>query len=90
MERPELVKMILDYIKSLYKAEYKGSINVTQNGTTYRLNVGLPSYMNPTSIAYDANSDEEFMDFIKEELRTRNYMRVYFYQVNRLTEERER
>lgn len=90
MERTELVQMILDYIKSLYKAEYKGSINVTQNGTTYRLNVGLPSYMNPTSIAYDANSDEEFMDFIKEELRTRNYMRVYFYQVNRLTEERER
>lgn len=90
MERTELVQMILDYIKSLYKAEYKGSINVTQNGTTYRLNIGLPSYMNPTSVAYDANSDEEFMDFIKEELRTRNYMRVYFYQVNRLKEERER
>lgn len=90
MERPELVQTILDYIKNLYKAEYKGSINVTQDGTTYRLNIGLPSYMNPSSIVYDANSDEEFLDFIKEELRVRNYMRVYFYQVNRLKEERER
>ena len=90
MERPELVQMILDYIKSLYKANYEGSINVTQIGTTYRLILGLPSYMNPTSIAFDANSDQEFIDFIKEELRTRNYMRVYFYRVNRLKEERER
>lgn len=90
MERPELVQMILDYIKNLYKAEYEGSINVTQIGTTYRLNIGLPSYMNPSSIACDANSDEEFLDFIKEELRVRNYMRVYFYRVNRLKEERER
>ncbi len=90
MERPELVQMILDYIRNLYKSEYEGSINVTQNGTSYRLNIGLPSYMTPTSIACDANSDEEFLDFIKEEFRIRNYIRVYFYRVNRLTEERER
>ncbi len=90
MERPELVQMILDYIKTLYKSEYEGSINVTQNDNIYRLNLGLPSYMNPTSIACDADSDEEFLEYIKEELRTRNYMRVYFYRVNRLIEERER
>jgi hypothetical protein len=89
MERPELVQRTLDYIKTTYKAEYEGSINITQNGTEYRLNIGLPSYMTPTSIACDANSDDEFMDFIEKEFRERNYMRVYFYRVNRLTEQRE-
>ena len=30
MQRPELVVQILDYIKTLYKAEYKGFIQVIQ------------------------------------------------------------
>lgn len=44
--------------------------------------LGLPSYMQPTSIAHDGD-DESFLEYIYEELRTRNYIRVYFYKVNR-------
>lgn len=81
MERPELVSKILDYIKTTYKAEYVGYINVIQNDDVYMFVIGVPSYMVPTSITCQANSDEEFLDNIYEELRTRNYMRLVIYKV---------
>lgn len=55
----------------------------------------MPSYMAPTTIGYDtlstieAEADEEFMTFIKEELRARNYMRLYIYKVTRTDDSRE-
>jgi len=39
--------------------------------------------MTLTSIAGDFTSDEEFLGFIYEELRKRNYMRVDYYKVVR-------
>lgn len=86
MRRPELELKIRDYIAIIYKAEYRGKFEVIQNGNTYTLQIGLPSYMALTSISYETDDDQEFLDYIFEELRTRNYMRVEFYKVIRTNE----
>ncbi len=89
MQRPELVQQILDYMRETYKAEYIGRIEVNQIDTEYMFLIGVPSYMLPTTIYYSCNSDEEFLDFIYEELRTRNYMKIDKYQVIRTPNVRE-
>lgn len=83
MLRLDLVTQILDYIKNLYKAEYVGFIEVTQEGTIYILRMGVPSYMMPTIISGEFDNDAKFLEYIKEELRTRNYMRLEIYKVTR-------
>lgn len=83
MSEQELEQAIHDYIMTLYKAEYKGLLEVNKKNSEYIFKIGLPSYMQPTSIAINADTDEEFLDFIKEELRVRNYMRLYIYKVTR-------
>lgn len=89
MRRIELEKKILDYIKILYNAEYVGYLRVDQDEDSYTLQIGLPSYMTLTSISRDAGSDTEFLEFIEEELRTRNYMRQDIYKVIRTNEDRK-
>jgi hypothetical protein len=83
MNEAELAQAILDYIKTEYKAEYTGSIKVTKDKGIYSFIIGVPSYMFPTLLSGDFETDEDFLDYIKEELRIRNYMRVYFYEVKR-------
>lgn len=89
MRRQDLEKQILDYIKTLYKAEYIGLLLVTQIDSTYIFKIGIPSYMVPTSIIYDSNSDDEFLKNVYEELRTRNYMRLDKYKTVRTSDTRE-
>lgn len=88
-QRKDLENRIHDYIKNLYKAEYVGLLTVYQDGTEYMFTIGIPSYMSPTGIFHQADSDQEFLDFIYEELRVRNYMRLEFYKVIRKDETRE-
>ena len=83
MQRQDLESQILDYIKNLYNANYVGRLEVHQDSNIYTFIIGLPSYMSPTVINYETNSDEEFLDFIYEELRKRNYMRLDIYKVTR-------
>ena len=89
MRRPDLENKILDYIKSLYNAEYVGHFRVNQDDTSYTLEIGLPSYMTLTNISCDADDDSQFINFIEEELRLRNYMRLEIYKVIRTNEERQ-
>lgn len=89
IDRPDLVLLILDYIKTLYSAIYTGYISVTQDGSVYIFKIGIPSYMVPTSIIADVNSDQEFLDYLYEELRTRNYMKIDKYKVERTATIRE-
>ena len=81
MERPDLVNKILDYIKTTYNANYVGYISVVQTDTKYVFKIGMPSYMVPTSITYQTDDEDEFLNYIYEELRTRNYMRLVIYKV---------
>lgn len=89
MQRPDLVTKILDYMLNLYKAQYTGRIEVVQNDNTYMLLMGIPSYMVPTTNYYVCETDEEFLDYIYEELRVRNYMKIDKYQVIRTPNVRE-
>lgn len=89
MRRPELEQKILDYIKTTYKADYIGRLEVIQNDDIYTFLIGVPSYMVPTANHYECNSDDEFLTYIYEELRTRNYMKIDKYQVIRTPNVRE-
>ena len=89
MQRIELEQKILDYIKTTYKAEYKGFLYVEQNGDVYTLILGIPSYMARTFITAEKSNDEEFLKFAYEELRTRNYVRQDVYKVVRTHGETE-
>ena len=83
MNRPELVHEILDYIRKVYKAEYVGYIEVTEENSIYVLCIGIPNYMMPTTISGEFENDQDFLNYVYEELRKSNYMRVYFYEVTR-------
>lgn len=89
MRRPELEQKISDYIVTTYKATFTGLLEVHQYDTIYKFVLGVPSYMVPTQIVCDLGNDESFLDYIYEELRTRNYMRLEIYKVVRTNESRE-
>lgn len=67
----------------MYKKKYVGSLEITKEGNVYSCIIGLPSPNMPTHISIQAESDEDFLKYIKEELRTRNLVRTYFYSVRR-------
>jgi len=82
--------MIRDYIRIIYNANYIGSLIVEKfDGNIYRMSIAIPHYMFPTTIAGEFMTDESFLDYVYEELRIRNYMRVYFYKVVRTQNTRE-
>lgn len=83
MTELELEQAIRDYIMSLYKACYVGWLKVDKLNPGYKLSLGIPSYLFPTTVAGDWETDESFLAYVYEDLRIRNYMRVYFYQVRR-------
>lgn len=73
-----------DYILQKYNATYDGLLTITRDGTIYTLTLGVPSYMFPTIIAGEFDTDEEFLTYVQTEFATRNYVRIYFYKVVRL------
>jgi hypothetical protein len=83
MTELELVNEILDFIKIQYKANYIGVIKVTKADGIYTLSIGIPNYKFPTLLSGNFENDEDFLEYIKKELSSRNYMRVYFYEVRR-------
>ena len=83
MEEHELEQLILDYIRTIYSAEYTGYLKVIKSDGVYTLRLGIPSYMAWTQIAGEFTNDDDFLNYIYKELRERNYMKVYFYKVNR-------
>jgi len=89
MTEIELAQAIRDYITTLYKACYIGWLQVEKLYPGYKMSIGIPSYMFPTTVAGDWETDEDFLNYIYEDLRIRNYMRVWFYQVHRTTRNEE-
>ena len=89
MQETELEQKILDYIKTLYKAEYVGYLKVELLTCGYSLALGIPSYMCKTTIASDITDPEQFLNYIYEELRVRNYMKLDIYKVYRYSDKRE-
>lgn len=89
MQEQELEAKIHDYIKTLYNAEYTGYLKVEKIGSGYTFSIGIPSYMMPTTISFDCETDQEFLDFIYLELKKRNYIRQESYKVLRTSQTRE-
>lgn len=87
MNDQELTQAIRDYIKSLYSANYNGYLKAEKVDSEYKMSIGVPSYMFPTVIAGNFDSDEDFLNYIYEELRTRNYMKQDHYKVVKLDKE---
>ena len=89
MSELELEQQIHEWIRNHYKAVYVGLLTVEKTDYGYCFSIGIPSYLYPTIISCEYSSDEDFLNFIYEELRTRNYMRTYFYNVTRTPIENE-
>ncbi|MGV8961806.1 MAG: hypothetical protein ACOH2V_00225 [Candidatus Saccharimonadaceae bacterium] len=89
MTEQELEQKIRDYIVTLYKAHYIGYLKVEKFNPGYKMSIGIPHYMYPTTVACDFSTDDEFLSYIYEDFRIRNYMRVYFYKVVRTEGSRE-
>lgn len=67
----------------MYKAEYINRLEVEYNDGIYTLIIGIPTDHNPTYISYQTEDIDDFLDYICEELRTRNYMRVQYHKIIR-------
>lgn len=83
MRRTDLELVISDYITNLYNANYTGTLEVYEEDGLYTMKLGMPSYMSLTTISAETSTDADFISFIQEELRSRNYMRVDNYRVVR-------
>jgi len=86
MHKTELEQAIRDYIKSFYKAEYIGFLEVNELDPGFSFVIGLPSKEMPTTISSDQNA-EDFLEYIKSELRSRNYMRADYFKYVKKPEE---
>lgn len=89
MQKTELEQKILDYIKSCYKAEYIGFLEVEELHPGYIFKIGVPSYITPTVIISYHNTEEEFLEFIKLEIRQKNFMRVDYYNIIRISDDKK-
>lgn len=87
MHKIELEQAIRDYIKSFYKAEYIGLLEVNELNPGFEFRIGLPSYVTPTTISSDHERGEDFLEYIKLELRSRNYMRANYFKYIKKPEE---
>ena len=45
--------------------------------------------MCPTTFAIDCETDDEFLEYVYSELRSRNYIRLWIYKVLRQNDSRE-
>lgn len=85
----QLENLIKDYIKFWYGAEYTGYLSVIKRNPGYTFAIGIPSYMVKTTINCDYETDEEFLNYIYNEIRSRNYIRLDIYKVLRTKDSRE-
>lgn len=95
MNNKELEKKIHDFIIRVYKSKYIGRLEVSNQNGIYVLLLGVPSPDFPTTISLQTEDAQEFLDYVEDELKNRDYMRVYYYNVkrkeqNELQQERRR
>ena len=83
--------LLLDDAQSTLVVDRKNYLAIGDPATStfYNFIIGIPSYMAPTQIAIDCNSDDEFLNYIYSELRSRNYIRLDIYKTLRTNDSRE-
>lgn len=80
----ELENKIHDYIKNLYKRKFTGSLKVKKENGVYQLLIGIPVEDIPTSISLQTDSEEEFLKYVCDELKARNYLRTQYFTIKRV------
>lgn len=87
MTLTELKQVILDYIRELYEREYVGGLDIEYlDPTGYKVSFYLNRGEYPLSIITDL-SEEEFLPFIKEELRSRKLHKTKYFSATKLPPE---
>lgn len=77
----ELEQVILDYIRDFYKKEYVGKINITKlEPIGYYIKIGMGTPYQPVVI-YAELDDDQFLKFIKQELKHRLVNNVHYGEV---------
>ena len=79
MTHTDLKQAILDCIRQLYKMEFIGEIKIEDlQPIGYKVSLNLDRSENPLVLIADL-PDKEFLDFIKEEIRSRKLHKVKHY-----------
>nr|UWG93901.1 MAG: hypothetical protein [Bacteriophage sp.] len=87
MTHTELKQVILEYMRDLYKMEYIGGLDIESlDPVGYKVSFNFDRSEMPLVIIADL-PDEEFLPFIKEELRSRKLQRVKYYNATKLPPE---
>ena len=87
MTHTELKQAILDYILELYKCKYIGEIKIEDlDPVGYKVSFYFDRSENPVVVIADL-PDEEFLSFIREEIRARKFQKVQYFGVSKLPPE---
>jgi hypothetical protein len=79
MTHTDLKQAILGCIRQLYKMEFIGEIKIEDlDPVGYKVSLNLDRSENPLVLIADL-PDEEFLDFIREEIRSRKLHKVKHY-----------
>lgn len=83
MTHTELKQVILDYIRELYKMEYIGGLFIENlDPVGYKVSFNFNKTENPLVLIADL-PDEEFLKFIKEEIRKRKFQRTKYFNATK-------
>lgn len=84
MTHSDLKQAILAYMRELYKAEFVGGLKIQSlEPTGYRVTLYLDNPEVGVDIISDL-SDEEFLPFIKEELRKKKFNKTKYFKTIKL------
>lgn len=79
MTHTELKQQILDYIQEIYKVNFIGKLKIQNlDPEGYKVSFYFDKSENPVVLIADL-PDEEFLKFIKEELRKSKFHKVKYY-----------
>lgn len=80
----ELETKIHEYIEHLYKAKFTNRLEVNHSNGIFELILGLPVDDIPTTISLQTDDEEKFLEYVCNELKSRNYLRIKFLNVKRV------
>ncbi len=82
MTTSELEQVTRDYLRDIYKREYIGKIQInTLSPQGYIIKLGMYTPEQPITI-YAELSDDKFLKFLKEDLKSRRFNLKYFGELN--------
>lgn len=79
MSIQELEQVILDLIENLYECKYVGLLRIIKLPIGYKLQLGWRHDDYPISIMSDSRTEEQFISFVKEELRIRKLNKTKYF-----------